>query len=178
MSVPTPDETILGLLSVETRHGYDLLEHFRETAELGRVWTLSTSQLYAVLKRLERQGLISGEERAVPGAPPRVEYSVTAAGQERLQAWLFEREPSASMRRVRVEFMSRLYVARLLGLPADEIIANQRQACRVQLARTRSARKATASPVEGMVLDFVIGQLEAAIKWLEHADESTLRVSG
>lgn len=177
MSVPTPDETILGLLSAETRHGYDLLEHFRETAELGRVWTMSTSQVYAVLKRMEKQGLIRGEERAAPGAPPRIEYSVTAAGRERLQKWLFEREPSASMRRVRVEFMSRLYVARLLNLPAGEIVANQRRACRQQLARTRSAREATASAVERTVLDFVIGQLEAAIKWLERADEWTTAVS-
>jgi len=53
MATITPDETILGLLAVRERHGYDLLDCFRDPSQLGEVWNLSTSQLYAVLKRLE-----------------------------------------------------------------------------------------------------------------------------
>ena len=56
MSQLTPDETLLGLLAAQTRHGYELQECFRDPAQLGEVWNLSTSQLYAVLKRLEQQG--------------------------------------------------------------------------------------------------------------------------
>src|SRR5258707_15802201 len=111
----TPDETILGLLVQRPRHGYELLDCFRDPGQLGEVWRLSTSQLYAVLKRLEFQGLTEGHEVLVPDAPPRMEYTLTGTGQERLQAWLDKSSPSASVHRVRVEFLSRLYIARLLN---------------------------------------------------------------
>src|SRR5215510_9595309 len=113
METITPDETLLGLLAARARqglatHGYQLIECFRDPAQLGRVWDLSTSQLYAVLKRLQGQGLIAGKMVASPDAPPRTEYTVTLRGQELLADWLQTDCPSASVRRVRVEFLSRL----------------------------------------------------------------------
>lgn len=51
MSQFTPDETLLGSLAAEARHGYQLLECFHNPAQLGRVWHLSASQLYNVLER-------------------------------------------------------------------------------------------------------------------------------
>ncbi|MBK8024302.1 MAG: helix-turn-helix transcriptional regulator [Chloroflexi bacterium] len=62
MSAFTPDTAILGLLAARRRHGYQLLECFNDPQHLGRVWRLSTSQLYNVLKRLERKSLIVGDE--------------------------------------------------------------------------------------------------------------------
>src|SRR5579863_8426451 len=109
MSSITPDETILGLLAVRARHGYELLDCFRDASQLGEVWNLSTSQLYAVLKRLESQGLTTGHEVLVPDAPARTEYELTPAGEAHLQAWLDEPSPSASVHRIRIEFLSRLY---------------------------------------------------------------------
>src|SRR5260221_10446607 len=102
MSSITPDETILGLLAVRDRHGYELLDCFRDPGQLGEVWRLSTSQLYAVLKRLEAQGFTKGHEVLVLDAPARTEFRLTHTGQARLEAWLSEREPSASINRVRV----------------------------------------------------------------------------
>ena len=116
MSSITPDETILGILAVRARHGYELMDCFRDPTQLGEVWRLSTSQLYAVLKRLEAQGLTEGREIIVPDAPPRTEYALTSLGEARLDAWLHEPFPSASVHRVRVEFLSRLYVARWLDI--------------------------------------------------------------
>jgi DNA-binding PadR family transcriptional regulator len=73
MSALTPDETIVGLLASQPQHGYQLLETFNRPDSLGNVWSLSTSQLYAVLKRLERQGWITGQPLASEIAPPRTE---------------------------------------------------------------------------------------------------------
>src|SRR5215813_12827997 len=97
MSSLTPDETILGLLAVRARHGYELLDCFRDTSQLGEVWKLSTSQLYAVLKRLDAQGLTAGREVSTTDAPTRMEYKLTQAGEDRLQAWLNEPYPSPSV---------------------------------------------------------------------------------
>src|SRR5262245_47714913 len=94
MSQITPDETLLGLLAAQARHGYQLLECFRDPAQLGEVWNLSTSQLYAVLKRLCQQGAISGQTADSPDGPTRTEYTLTPIGQAQLQAWLEDECPS------------------------------------------------------------------------------------
>ncbi len=163
---PTPDETILGMLAARSQHGYELLEHFRSKAELGRVWTMSTSQVYAVLKRLEKQGLIVGREVTSADAPPRTEYAITAAGSAQLDKWLYAVDPSPSIRRVRVEFISKLYVADLLDLPIEPIVAPQVAACRAQRDRLLDLQAKAESVTESLAVEFMIGQMDAALRWL------------
>jgi DNA-binding PadR family transcriptional regulator len=169
-NVPTPDETMLGILAARPQHGYQLLAHFNDADKLGRVWSISTSQVYAVLKRLEHQGLIQGHEVPMPDAPPRMEYSVTESGRERLQSWLYDPKPSSSIRRVRIEFISKIYAARLLGIPVQEIIRLQRQVCAQQREQMALQKEMAESVEEQLVMEFVIGQLEAAIAWIDSCE--------
>jgi DNA-binding PadR family transcriptional regulator len=171
MRVPTPDHVILGLLAAQPQHGYDLVAHFQSPALLGRVWTMSTSQVYAVLKRLEKQGAIIGVEIETPDAPTRTEYTISRAGRAQLERWLADPHPSASVRRIRVEFISKLHVARLLGLPIGPIVDCQRRACERQLERLRMEAGQTASPTERLSLEFAVGQLCAALDWLDRCSE-------
>jgi DNA-binding PadR family transcriptional regulator len=166
MSRPTPDEVLLGLLKARPSHGYDLLERFRSPAHLGRIWTMSTSQLYAVLKRLEHDGAITGREVPQPDAPPRTEYALTPLGEDRLAAWLADPAPPTSIHRIRVLFLSRLYIATLLGEPTDGLIARQLAVCEAQREAMQAKAAHPASSVEALTLEYVIGQLEAAITWL------------
>ncbi len=166
----TPDETLLGLLAAEARHGYQLIECFRDPAQLGNVWSLSTSQLYAVLKRLAAQGLISGETVASPDAPTRTEYQLTPAGIQRLEDWLTETEPSASVRRVRVEFLSRLYIARLLNLPTLDIVRWQKESCRRRRAARAVDRDCLAPGVGRLALELEIAQLDAIMQWIDRCE--------
>lgn len=170
MPIPVPDETILGILTSEPQHGYQLLVRFQSKADLGRVWTLSTSQLYAVLKRLEADSLIRGRDVEAGEGPTRREYATTPAGKRRLDAWLGETQLSSSIRQIRVQFISRLYVARMLGRSARGIVSRQRAVCEAQ-RRQLLAGKATAPEMEQLVLDFVLGQLDAVLAWLETCDE-------
>lgn len=170
MSVLTPDEIILGLLAIEKRHGYDLLACFQNPAELGRVWNLSTSQIYNVLKRLEHKGDIAGQTLQAENAPPRVQYHLTPTGQARLEAWLYDEHPSASIRRVRVEFLSRLYVARYLNIPTQQIVQYQRAACEQQRALLYDKRQAAVPGMDSLALDFVIAQLDAVLRWIERCE--------
>ncbi|QYK51722.1 MAG: PadR family transcriptional regulator [Anaerolineales bacterium] len=176
MSIPVPDETILGILAAEPQHGYQLLARFQSKADLGRVWTLSTSQLYAVLKRLETEGLIRGKTVQSGDAPPRREYSTTAAGRRRLDAWLQTPALSASVRQVRVQFMSRLYVARLLGQPTQALVDMQRAVCEKQRRQLLAARDASGE-MEELVLDFVLGQLDAVLAWLDRCEERVAQIT-
>ncbi|NLE51034.1 MAG: PadR family transcriptional regulator [Chloroflexi bacterium] len=166
----TPDDTLLGLLAAHSQHGYQLLEAFRDPQQLGRVWYVSTSQLYAVLKRLEQQELIAGHQVECADAPTRTEYTLTEAGHERLRAWLDEPSPSPSLRRIRVEFLSRLYIAELLGSPTSPIIACQRAACERRREGLVVKRADPPQGVGDLALEMVIAQLEAIIGWLDDCD--------
>lgn len=166
----TPDETILGLLAAHARHGYQLLACFTDPNELGRVWKLSTSQLYAVLKRLESQGLIRGHEVVVENAPTRTEYTLTSAGQERLEKWLYDEYPSASIRRVRVEFLSRLYIARLLNLPTIPVVRYQKAACHCKQTELLEIRQRAAPGVGFLALELHIAQLRTVSQWIDRCE--------
>ncbi len=174
MSRLTPDEVLLGLLKAHPSHGYELLETFRDRAHLGRIWNMSTSQLYAVLKRLEESGAITGREVPCKDAPAHTEYALTNLGEGLLAAWLAEPHPPTSIHRIRVQFLSRLYIAALLDLPSDEIIAHQLAVCEAQMNVIRKETERTESPVEALTLNFVLGQLSACIAWLHHCQTSTL----
>jgi DNA-binding PadR family transcriptional regulator len=170
MSSLTPDNTLLGLLAADARHGYQLLDCFRDPSQLGEVWNLSTSQLYAVLKRLSAQQLIVGEEIASNDAPTRTEYRLTEAGHEHLQKWLHERCPSASIRSIRVEFLSRLYVARLMNIPTIPIVKAQKSACLQKRAELIAQRDLMEPGVGFLTLELVIAQLDAVLQWIDRCE--------
>jgi DNA-binding PadR family transcriptional regulator len=170
MSAVTPDETILGLLAFRRQHGYELMEFFRAPDALGEVWNLSTSQLYAVLKRLEAQGFIKGKTLVSENAPARVEYTLTDAGKTRLSAWLAESHPSASIRRVRVEFLSRLYIARLLNHPTQPLVKAQKAMCRKQQEELMSHLNTLPPGIGRLTVEFVIAQLDAVLNWIDRCE--------
>jgi DNA-binding PadR family transcriptional regulator len=161
-----PDEIILGLLKARPSHGYDLLEVFRSKSYLGQSWTMSTSQLYAVLKRLNREALITGTEIDSPNAPSRVEYAITPHGEAKLLAWLYEPNPSSSIFRIRLLFLSRIFIANLLELPCEEIVSAQIMACEAQKAIFLTRLTSCDSDFVRLTINFVINQLDAATNWL------------
>lgn len=163
-----PDHTILGLIAAQPKHGYDLMAHFQAHEELGRVWTMSHSQIYNVLKRLERKGFIQGEKRESSKAPTRTEYTITPSGYARLENWLFYHQPPVSIRGIRVEFVSKLHICRLLGRNPRPIIEKQRATCVRQRKDVLNQRQGSESVTECLTLDFVISQLNSAIIWLDN----------
>jgi DNA-binding PadR family transcriptional regulator len=170
MSVLTPDETILGLIAIQTCHGYELVETFRNSAELGDIWKMSVSQIYAVLKRLERQDLIRGHVVESDNAPSRTEYRLTSAGHQQLETWLHDPEPSASIRRIRVEFLSRLYIARHLNIPTIPIVLRQRAVCEAERARLLDALAQKVAGMGYLAHELVIAQLDAVLRWIERCE--------
>lgn len=167
----TPDHVILGLLALAPQHGYQMLECFGDPACLGQIWRLNASQLYNTLKRLERDGLISGHSAPSESGPPRTIYHLTEAGRDQLLQWLHEPAPLASIRRVRVEFPSRLFVAHLLGAPSAPILERQRAACQREHARLSEQLAHSADGMEKLALSFTVEQLEAALRWLERCEQ-------
>ncbi len=172
----TPDEVLLGLLKAQPAHGYELLEWFRSPQHLGRIWKMSTSQLYAVLKRLEESGLITG--RVLPGsdAPSRTEYALTDQGEAQLMDWLNNPHPPISIHRIRVLFLSRLFIASLLKLPTEAIITRQSTVCEEHLQRLHTELTQAQTDVETLTLNYMIGQFDAVIRWLRTCPTEPLQI--
>ncbi len=170
MYAQTPDETVLGLLAAEARHGYQLIDCFRDPAQLGNVWSLGTSQIYAVLKRLDAQGMITGRSIDSPDAPTRVEYTLTPAGINRLEEWLTDPEPASSVRRVRVEFLSRLYITRLLDMPTRDIVRTQKESCQRRRDALIIDRDCAAPGVGRLALELEVAQLDAILDWIDRCE--------
>ena len=116
---------LLGLLLEGPSHGYDLARAFAPGTTLGGVVHLSVSHLYALLARLERDALISGEQQAHGARPARRVYGLTAAGREAVQRWVDE--PVPRPRDVLLDFPLKLYLAgRLEPMRAVRLVDRQR----------------------------------------------------
>lgn len=163
-----PDNVILGLLHAESSHGYRLLDHFRDDNRLAAIWNLNTGQLYAILKRLERDELIDGREEAVDDAPGRTVYWLTDAGRETFFAWLNLEAPSASTRHIRTEFLSRLYLSRLLDLPVQHLIDAQKAACHAHKEDLLRQRNALNPGVGALSYQLRIDEMDIILAWLDN----------
>ena len=73
------------------RSGYEL--HQLAGRTVGFIWKPARSQLYAVLKRLAADGLITGRHVEQADRPDKRSFSITDAGLATLRAWLDQVEP-------------------------------------------------------------------------------------
>jgi DNA-binding PadR family transcriptional regulator len=160
----SPQPILLGLLMSRPRHGYDLYQEFE--AELGRVWQMGMSQLYAHLHQLEVAGLVAAHTEPQAGRPPRKVYHLTAEGQTAFDEWL--RQPTAYVRHLRVEFLARLYFYRHLALPGvEQLVAAQKEVCQAQMLRFARLAAGETDDFGRLVLEFRQGQLQAVVHWLD-----------
>jgi len=160
---------ILGLLSQEPRHGYDLKQAFE--ALLGGTWPLNIGQVYTTLSRLERDGYV--ESLIVPQEllPDRKVYSLTQAGRDQLSLWLSE--PTQGAIRLKDEFFIKLLILQLTN-SSDPIalIRKQRLATMQNMAKLTNLlsdpdlNTATALIIEGAIL-----HVEADLNWLDRCEE-------
>lgn len=83
------EHAILVSLLEQPGSGYELARRFERS--IGRFWTATHQQIYRVLRRMESDGWVVGEEIEQGGRPDKRRYSVAGAGRAALTGWL--REP-------------------------------------------------------------------------------------
>src|SRR5512140_3813372 len=81
----TLEYTILGLLGMQPQSGYNILSTFESGAYR---WSASAGSIYPVLKRLEKQGIVTSQLESVYEARPRKVYTLLPAGAQLLDDWL------------------------------------------------------------------------------------------
>jgi PadR family transcriptional regulator, regulatory protein AphA len=86
---------ILGILSVRPCSGYEIKASVDRSTRF--FWAASYGQIYPELRRLEREGLIEGED-SPNGRRARRVYRLTDAGRGELESWLLGRGTTIELR--------------------------------------------------------------------------------
>lgn len=183
--------SLLALLEQGPMYGYQLRAEFEQRT--GATWPLNVGQVYQTLSRLERDQLVevveSGEgdtdgSGETDGAGERqVSYRITDAGRTEVAAWFAT--PVARTQPARDELAIKLALAVTIpGVDIGRLIQQQRSATMAALQEhTRAKRTHTPEPgtVEGLalglVLDSLIFDTEAEIRWLDHCETRLRRAA-
>ncbi|MBO1415398.1 PadR family transcriptional regulator [Streptomyces sp. FH025] len=175
---------LLALLDQGPRYGYQLRTEFE--ARTGATWPLNVGQVYTTLSRLERDGLV---EAAGEDAEGHQFYAVTEAGRTELRAWFDSPVPRTNPPRDELAIKLAMAVT-VPGVDVSAVVQGQRRhSIKALQDYTRLKGRALAGPLssgEGarpgavpsasndlawlLVLDQLIFQTEAEIRWLDHCE--------
>ena len=162
---------MLALLAKEPSHGYELRARLRGAlGPLGEA--MNDGQIYVILGRLEKAGLVVSEQSAgLPDRPDRKVYALTASGQERVAGWLAEVSwPKPDL----AEFHLKLVAAAAAGLADPLAIVDAQR--RELLRRLRDAQRAAMAEPDrsaaGLLLEGIVLRLQADLRWLEACERN------
>jgi len=155
---------VLGVLARGPAHGYEVHQHLSDN--LGAVWRLKTSQVYALLEKLETEDLVSHRRVEQAARPAKKVFALTPAGQTAFQAWLDS--PVAKVRQLRLEFLAKLHFARLGGPAAEAaLIKAQKAVCAEEAARLSQELEEASNFIDQRAGRLRLAMAQAAIDWLE-----------
>ena len=168
MDLSWPAEYVpLALLEPIPCHGYDLHRSIGGDPVLRSIWRLGRSELYFLLKKLEKRGLVLPQVSDPVLGPRRTTYAITQAGRAALHAWLAT--PVANPRDLRAEFLAKVYLGRLTGAPeTPELLVGQRIVLQERLDRLKES--AQRSGFERYVYSLRTLQTQAALEWLSELE--------
>ncbi|MGX1884007.1 PadR family transcriptional regulator [Streptomyces sp. NPDC055287] len=161
---------LLALLARGPAHGYELKQGLEQL--LGAAYPQpNVGQIYVTLGRLEKSGLIEGEEIAQSNRPNKKIYRLTDAGREALHVWF---EDPTDEPRVRDEFFMKLALAPASGM-ADQITLINKQR-RQYLNTLRDLSKLAAAEdrdnrISQLLIEGAMLHLQADLDWLERCQE-------
>src|SRR6266536_2093745 len=147
--------SLLALLERRPMYGYGLKGEFE--AATGHMWPLNDGQVYTTLARLERDGLVEADA----GADGQKVYRLAEAGRQELALKL-------------------VFAVRSPSVDVHRVIQRQRA------ATMRSLQELTRLKGDGqpgddlswlLVLDSMLFQAEAEVRWLDHCEASLVRYS-
>ncbi len=80
---------ILGLLHLGPMSGYDIKKI--TDISISYFWQENYGHIYPVLKKLEKEGLVTSHKEEYHGNPPRIVYTLTEKGDEVFAVWIKDR---------------------------------------------------------------------------------------
>ena len=166
---------LLALLQAGPRSGYQLRAAFEQST--GTTWPLNIGQVYTTLARLERDGLVRALPEEEGGQRP---YEITQAGRQEVARWFAT--PVARSDRPRDELVIKLALALTTpGVDIHAVIQAQRTATMRALqeyTRLKAGEAQDGDVSWRLVVDAMIFQAEAEVRWLDHCEASLARYRG
>lgn len=164
-------QSLLAILDQGPCYGYQLRAEFDRRT--GSTWPLNVGQIYNTLDRLERDGMVEKGEIDDQG---HVYWQITDAGRDDVKQWLDA--PVERGQATRDELAIKLALAATLpGVNVESIIQVQRRASLMQMQTLQRAKYAGSNPdgpeelAWSLVVDSMIFQAEAEIRWLDHTEQ-------
>jgi len=157
---------LLALLQQGPMYGYQLRAEFEERT--GATWPLNVGQVYTTLARLERDGLVAPDGEDAEG---HVFYVLTGEGRVEADAWWST--PVRREGRPRDELAIKLALA--ITVPGVDVVgvvqAQRTDTMRALQEYTRLKTSAGEDDLAWLlVIDSMIFQAEAEIRWLDHCE--------
>jgi PadR family transcriptional regulator AphA len=161
---PATEYALMGVLMSGPKHGYEILQ-LLETG-LGPAWSVSTSQLYVLLKRLEKDGLVSSTLQTQDTRPSKRVFSLMPTAENKFLNWL--ESPTDHVRDLRIEFLAKLFFFRNLGLQGGNALVDAQIALLEQVKEGLTAkRRAEKDEYKRLVYGFRISTLTGWLNWLK-----------
>jgi DNA-binding PadR family transcriptional regulator len=162
---------LLALLERGQMYGYQLRTAFE--TETGATWPLNIGQVYSTLTRLERDGLVRALPESDGGQRP---YEITDAGRTDLALWFAT--PIAHADRPRDELAIKLALALTTpGIDVRAVVQTQRTATMRTLQQYTRLKADDSELPWRLVLESLIFQAEAELRWLDHCESALVRYS-
>ncbi len=162
---------VLALLVGGPGYGYQLRGEFEQRT--GGSWPLNIGQVYTTLDRLERDGLVARGDADDDG---HVVYTATDAGHEAVARWFSEPVPA---KRGRDELAIKFALAVTVpGVDVTHLVQVQRAAAVRNLQDLTRLKRATDPATDlawSLVLESMLFQAEAEVRWLDHVETSVAR---
>jgi PadR family transcriptional regulator, regulatory protein AphA len=151
-------------------HGYDICRRLGEG--IGSIWKLGKSQIYALLAKMEREGLVTHERVGQDNLPAKNIFNIRPQGVQVIQEWL--EQPVYHFRDMRLEFVTKLWFVRQT-LPDRErlLIEKQLGVCREKVKVFEGLKESCGNQIEALSIDFRVAVIKATVSWLEGLLEST-----
>jgi DNA-binding PadR family transcriptional regulator len=160
----------LALLASGPAHGYELKQRLEERFGAA-LPPLNVGQVYTTLARLERDGLVEGEDVPGDSRQKRV-YTLTEAGRAALDEWA---SAPTQATRLRDEFFLKLVLAAAAGVTDPRrMIERQRAAC-LQSLRDLSAVAENGSAVAALLAEGAALHVQADLGWLDLCEQRLSR---
>lgn len=186
-------QAMLALLEPGPMYGYQLRAEFEQRT--GATWPLNVGQVYSTLSRLERDGLVehvdgrgtsdvADQSDQTGQAGAQVMYRITTSGRGEVSEWFATPVPRTQP--PRDELAIKLAIAVTLpGVDVAALIQQQRTATMTALQDyTRLKRSGRASRPDqpedlawSLVLDSLVFDAEAEIRWLDHCEARLRRAA-
>jgi PadR family transcriptional regulator AphA len=161
---PATEYALLGVLMSGPKHGYEILQSLG--TGLGPAWSVSTSQLYVLLKRLEKEGLVSSTLQTQDTRPSKRVFSLMPTAENKFLNWL--KSPTDHVRDLRIEFLAKLFFFRNLGLQGGNALVDAQIALLEQVKEGLTAkRRAERDEYNRLVYGFRISTLTGWLNWLK-----------